>query len=427
MFVKYKQARPSKIITHRNKAFEFLRNEWTFVSDPVLFKRLKGFPELFEFVDFNEKDLIRLGDSVKFESKNGSVLIKCNERRTYTILDKLPFITLQAERQDCRIYRVTNCMHPHYLNFRESYDESLNYCNYDIGVFRDLGGWGDVQMALSVVAHLKKKFNGAKITFSCPNEFLTLGENNPNIDKLMPLHEFYKTDFDLIFNLSTICVQTEIKSGVEVTKNRIEIFAEACKLENYLPGKIYLTDEENKWAEEYLNYANGKKILGLIIQSNTMTRCWDKFEELSLKLQEKYGSEYEILVLDKGFNIFGKTLNWEGAGKCVINLPIRKVLSLLNRCSLVIGPDTGPMHSAATLEIPTLWIFSHIDGNIRTKGYNNTYIIQKDKNTCEKIPCWYKVPCKALMTYPKCMLEVSVKEVADKVEEILNKKKSTDN
>ena len=57
--------------------------------------------------------------------------------------------------------------------------------------------------------------------------------------------------------------------------------------------------------------------------------------------------------------------------KCIrFDGPIQELWSFLNRCSVVISGDTGPLHLAAALGVPTLalfrvdniWEYGHDDG-----------------------------------------------------------------
>ena len=421
MFAKYKQARPKKVLIFRDKEYEFPRNKWVFVPDPNLFLRIRNYPELFEVSEFNVKPFLGIYERISFEFKGGFIFLKCSDKLLFSSLDKTPFLVKQSQLENgTRLYKVTNCLHPQYLDFIKDYNDIG--CDYNIGVFRDCPGWGDVQMSLSVVEHLKEKFSGSTLSFSAPTHLLPLAENNPNIDNIITLEKFYKTDFDIIFNLSQSAVKYEIIQEEKTDKNRIQLFAEACDLKNYLPAGVYLTDDEIKKAKDTLKEFVAPKKIGIFIKSFTITRNWDKFELLTKKIKEIYGDAVDILIFDDGKDNYGKPFVWGGLGECFFNLSIRDVLGLINECDLVIGPDTGPMHSAASMNIPTIWVFTHINGKVRTKGYNEVTVIQKGKSICKYSPCWYNVPCKAENIIPECSKAIKVTDVIAKIDKVISRK-----
>jgi len=100
---------------------------------------------------------------------------------------------------------------------------------------------------------------------------------------------------------------------------------------------------------------------------------------------------------------------------------------LINECDLVISPDTGPAHIAAALRIPTLWIFTHIDGKIRTKGYDLFWVCQNIPKDCPSNgkPCWYDIPCSRQQienkANPPCSEAVSPDMVFKQAKKILKR------
>jgi len=72
---------------------------------------------------------------------------------------------------------------------------------------------------------------------------------------------------------------------------------------------------------------------------------------------EQYGSTNLIFNSDRNYQ-------WDGYKEDirVFGYPMRKVVALLSLCDLVVGVDTGPMHTAAALGNKAIWLFTHIDG-----------------------------------------------------------------
>jgi lipopolysaccharide heptosyltransferase II len=91
---------------------------------------------------------------------------------------------------------------------------------------------------------------------------------------------------------------------------------------------------------------------------------------------------------------------------------VDEMSALINNCDVIIANDSGPMHIAATLNVPTLGLFGPT--NPKNHGPYNTksdYIIKDDLHCiiCNKLTCPYD---------HECMKELPVNEVIKKVEQL---------
>ena len=87
--------------------------------------------------------------------------------------------------------------------------------------------------------------------------------------------------------------------------------------------------------------------------------------------------------------------------------------ALINNCNLIIANDSGPMHIAGALKVPTLGIFGPTNPAAhRPYSENSDYVIKEDLHCiiCNKIICPYN---------HECMLELSTEEVLLKVKKLL--------
>lgn len=73
------------------------------------------------------------------------------------------------------------------------------------------------------------------------------------------------------------------------------------------------------------------------------------------------------------------------------NWPIRRVLTQVQHCDLVVGPDTGPMWAVADRMTPKVMLLSHASPENITKGWRNTVTLHADQ---KNVPCW---PCHKLI------------------------------
>jgi ADP-heptose:LPS heptosyltransferase len=74
--------------------------------------------------------------------------------------------------------------------------------------------------------------------------------------------------------------------------------------------------------------------------------------------------------------------------------PLRRVLTQVRYCNLVIGPDTGPMWGIAREPLPKIMMLSHASPENITKHWLNTTTLHADQ---KRVPCW---PCHQLHDDP---------------------------
>jgi ADP-heptose:LPS heptosyltransferase len=160
------------------------------------------------------------------------------------------------------------------------------------------------------------------------------------------------------------------------------------------------------------------KLIGFQIGASNLSRMW--FEENWIKLGKKLLENNENLkiVLTGAPNEREMTQRvFEGINSTrVFNLAgefnIKSAAGLIEKCDLLITPDTGPLHIAAALNTPTIAFFvvaQWYGSNPCFNEHQHLYI-QKEK-TCT--PCIGK-SCK----YQECMLQITVDEVLKKVYEL---------
>ena len=89
---------------------------------------------------------------------------------------------------------------------------------------------------------------------------------------------------------------------------------------------------------------------------------------------------------------------------------INDMAALIGKCDMVIANDSGPMHIAAALNVPTIGLFGPTEPKKHGPySENSAYIIKDDLDCimCNKLECPFD---------HECMKELSVKEVLTKVE-----------
>ena len=183
---------------------------------------------------------------------------------------------------------------------------------------------------------------------------------------------------------------------------------------------------KDSWKDEVFNYLESKSIdnstivIGFQIGASTVSRMWfsDKWVDLGKKLLLKYPNSIIILTgapnevkltnqVEEGIN---NSRVFNLAGK----FQLGSAAALIGTLDLLITPDTGPLHIAIALKVPTIGFFvvaNHIGSNACYDQNIHLYI-QKEK-TCN--PCIAK-NCK----YQECMLQITADDVLKLSERILS-------
>lgn len=301
--------------------------------------------------------------------------------------------------------------------------KDLSVANQDaiIMVRRNSTGWGDLMMATTGIEALKIKYPTKKIHVAVPEELMCVLENNPYIDEVVPFSApiNYKRYF-LVADITSPCAKYEcvrLRTGKLVEKNRVEIYAEALgvkELISNLKPRYYVSEEETLKAKEFfkLDYFNpNKKTIALVLESAEIYRSWPM--ESNIELIGLLREKYNVLCVGK------KNSPIEGI-LSTCNLNIRETSAIVSLCDLVVTPDTGVLHLAAALNIPTVALFGPIDYRARCRGYKNVTVIKSD-SPCS--PCWRNGNTKCNQTgeiksYSKCLKDIP----ANKVILIINQK-----
>lgn len=183
---------------------------------------------------------------------------------------------------------------------------------------------------------------------------------------------------------------------------------------------LFLDEKSIKNVEEYFNaykIDNNQDILiGFQIGASTVSRMWfeDKWIELANKL---LSSNKNIKIILTGSpsekkltnGVFSKIIEKDRVFDLAGYFDIKSAAALIGKLNILITPDTGPLHIAASLKTPTVAFFVVANWFGSNPCYDEDIhlYIQKNK-TC--VPCVGK-SCK----YQKCMLQIEVDEVYKKI------------
>jgi len=328
-------------------------------------------------------------------------------------------------------------------------------------------GLGDAVLATPVLQNLKTLMPNTSISILTFNFCKPLFENNPNVKEVYGLSEkpgaselktlansLSANDFDLIINLHARNLSTKLAKNIKA-RWRIgrsyflrEKFSDVLIGSDHEPDKssierdldciraigldpvekqpeLFVTDEESKWANEYLaeqNLDRSKKLIMIHPAVTQYYRHWglEKFTQLSRNL------------IDEGHQVMGifspmeqsiADLLIEKVKDIYVYVgPLRPSMALIQQADLMIDNDSGPAHVSQALKVPTMVLVG--------PDYKNTY---RDKQIYDKesYVFYQDIPCRDLF-FSRCLppepcqelkcMDHAVAEVFAKAQELLGSK-----
>ncbi|WP_033915713.1 glycosyltransferase family 9 protein [Campylobacter sputorum] len=182
--------------------------------------------------------------------------------------------------------------------------------------------------------------------------------------------------------------------------------------------ELFLDSKDYDEVDRVFKKQNDIKYIGFQMGASTVSRQW--FLQRWIELANMFLKDKNFVIVLTG-SLNEKKLTNELASHLNSNrilnfagvFSIRGAAALIDRLDLLITPDTGPLHIAAALKTPTLALFVVAQPYASNPNFDKDIhkFIKKEK-TCN--PCVGK-NCK----YQKCMLQISAKEVYNKINEIL--------
>ena len=123
--------------------------------------------------------------------------------------------------------------------------------------------------------------------------------------------------------------------------------------------EIFLTPDEERWAENQLRNVrnNGKMIIGIHPGAHYKTQRWpvEYFADIiSLITRDKRGSVI-IFGSEEDRELISGLAAITSVGVTIfIQKDVRKFISLLSKCNLLICNNSGPLHAAVAMNVPTI-------------------------------------------------------------------------
>lgn len=184
---------------------------------------------------------------------------------------------------------------------------------------------------------------------------------------------------------------------------------------------LALTEAEKTKTEEFLDsFGVDLKRLLFILNPGAFygsAKRWpvEKYIELAKLLQQNYSPE--ILIIGSAQEVeLAQVIAASLEKKPVIlagKTSLRQLVGVLSRAALCVTNDSGPMHMANALKVPTVALFGPTDPEVTAPFQEPSVYLKKD------VACW---PC-AYRECPfdhRCMLDISSEEVFNACKKLLS-------
>ncbi|MBI3754361.1 MAG: lipopolysaccharide heptosyltransferase II [Deltaproteobacteria bacterium] len=186
--------------------------------------------------------------------------------------------------------------------------------------------------------------------------------------------------------------------------------------------KIYLTEEEKSRADDFLtkNGMGDGVVVGMAPgASYGPAKRWmaDRFKEAAGRLADDYGAKLFLFGGKDDREICNNVLDGLNGLNLAGEIDLRTSIALLSRCSLFITNDSGPMHLAASLGVPTVAVFGSTDPKLTGPLGDRVRVVKKDIacSPCLERECKYG--------HYECMKMISVDDVYSAAAHLLEENK----
>ncbi|MCX8056216.1 MAG: lipopolysaccharide heptosyltransferase II [Ignavibacteria bacterium] len=324
-----------------------------------------------------------------------------------------------------------------------------------------LSSLGDILLTYPLLSLLKQKIPNSNIHFVVKEQFLDAIKFNPFVDKVLvfkknELKELKKiikqNSYDIVidlqnnfrshnlyqFNLKSKIYRFKkpsvkkfllVKFKINFLKNNPSIAIHYIRTifpefkEQKLELYFHIPDEKENEAlqkipSEFLN----KKIVGICPGSKHFTKRYpvEKFKFLIKKFIEQ---DYSVFIFGgKDDEEICKELEIHSSVKNLQNNnDLIETAALMKRCSALVTNDSGLMHLASLLKIPTVAIFG---STVKEFGfypiYEKSIIVENNNLSCR--PCSHIGLSKCPKEHFKCMNEIEPDIIFNKIQELIGEK-----
>jgi len=296
-----------------------------------------------------------------------------------------------------------------------------------VKVVRAMGGLGDLIMMTPGLRALSRR-HGRRIEFAVPARYVELFAENQHVAArpIETLDDSWFTDSRIISLTDCPAGFTESRTAPEVTRNRIELFAEAMgvtkrELDRHGRRPEYEPPPDAKDAARLWLRERGltpRAFIAVQAISAETYKDWPGMPGLAFHLSQRHAV---VVLHDKPLLPYVHAAENAQGLHLAFGLPLSVGLAVLCLAKLIVAPESGLGHIAGARDIPCINIFGPTDGILFARHYPKTVNISR-KADLPCIPCWrnQKLPCVLTRTLNSaCLATLDEGTVLEAVERTL--------
>jgi ADP-heptose:LPS heptosyltransferase len=327
------------------------------------------------------------------------------------------------------------------------YEARIEHCQYPRRIllsYNGLVGIGDTIMTTPAVREIRRQYPNAEITYlTQKGDTLKYNPYIDRIDSTKPEHWSPKLEekYDIVVHWE--CSLTG-EAGKRVNGYELESYWAHVVPDNF-HGDFFLGKNEIKGAKKFISrHVKTPKVVGMVLSASCIHRTWPYSEAFVMRLLEEHEdttiiffgeSHTDILQMRYSPDVREVKDEWgctryvhvpydgPGADRIIRTagfLTFREACALIGELDCLVCPDSGLMHVAAALDVPTVAYFNLVPPDIRVKHCPTVIPVFADY---ECSPCFVHgtIACqKTTQDGAPCLRGVSVDMMLDPVRRILN-------
>lgn len=312
---------------------------------------------------------------------------------------------------------------------------------------------GDAVVSTVFITRLKNRFRDAEISVLGPTALASIYETHPDVASVLPA---YSGSGQTLFRLSKQIQEASFDAAYVLPRS----FRTALEVKLAgIPKRIGFAGDGRRWlltdavpydatllyAHRYLkliheetlplesvrpHFPKGKTppaftslkspLIGMAPMSVAPARAWDKdrFIEAAKQLTKDTSATVVLFgtAREKATTAFIQSALGEAAVDTAGQLSLPELGAVLSMCDVFIGNDSGLMHVASALRIPSVILFGASDPTYALPPWGRSIPLQHKEIAC--VPC-LRNDCVRLGPYHKeCLKAITVQEVVSAVQNL---------
>jgi ADP-heptose:LPS heptosyltransferase len=285
-------------------------------------------------------------------------------------------------------------------------------------------GLGDVLYSTCLPRVIKKINPSIEITFATAEKFMRVAKYNPNIRKVISYSDIRPLDYDYILDLDGALLDEKNKEFFNtydwMNTSKIDFWKKYIPEEYQnlwdLKMDFFMNKGDRATAHKIIKKLDSNKIIAISVGVTWQARNYPKNKEL---IEELLRKEYNVIIVGRhtsiDVNAHPRLIN------TIDKLGLGELGALLEKCDLLVTPDTGTLHLAGAIGVKTLSYFSTYAPKfvLSDSNYDKYHIISNPDGCPGKLwPCrLFAHNCDYNIS---CLNTIEVSSMISKIEEILD-------